>query len=646
MAEERLNLSVYDQIMLHINSGHNFLLSGGAGSGKTYSLVETIRGTIQNYPSKRIACITYTNNAVKEIENRVNHGNLRVSTIHDFLWDNIKSFQKEIKESLPIIINSEEYRTKIKDVVDCPKDYFRMMDKVEYKEHLQLASGVISHDEVLELAHYMFANYPKLCDIVRSRYPFIFIDEYQDTSSLVVNILLESLAKSDEDAHPNCLIGFFGDAMQAIYDNGIGDIKSYLQTNGGNVYEVQKQLNRRNPQLIIDLANKIRTDDLMQVPSPDISAPNMEEDGSIRTGNITFLYSVNEIPYTQVREYVINTFGWNFSDTNNIKELNLTHNMIADKGGFDNLMEIFNGDKILDYCRAIKESIKIWLNEIDTEGKTLGEVIMWIEENKGKDSLKRPTPAQDDYIKNHQDLWDLALATPYDKITNMYVDQDQLIDDKKDDDESTSVSSKRAVIIKHLFKIEEIIKLYYSNKIGAFIKLTDIDAIHSIEERQSVFEKMEELRNNAGITLKELIEKADKLGLLLIDDKLRNYIEKYSYVYHRISGISYEEFKRYYEYMEGNTPFSTQHKTKGSEYDNVLVLMQSKWNKYNFSYLMGESPKKRTASYDSVVNRTAKLFYVCCTRAKRHLIVYYSQPSDIVLAKAKEWFGDANVINI
>ena len=34
---------------------------------------------------------------VKEIEERVNHKNLKVSTIHDFLWDNIKHFQKEIK---------------------------------------------------------------------------------------------------------------------------------------------------------------------------------------------------------------------------------------------------------------------------------------------------------------------------------------------------------------------------------------------------------------------------------------------------------------------------------------------------------------------------------------------------------------------
>ena len=93
MAEERLK-DESAQITEYIQQGHNFLLSGGAGSGKTYTLVEVVRWIIENYPSSLVACITYTNAAVKEIAQRVNHENLRVSTIHDFLWDNIKNYQK------------------------------------------------------------------------------------------------------------------------------------------------------------------------------------------------------------------------------------------------------------------------------------------------------------------------------------------------------------------------------------------------------------------------------------------------------------------------------------------------------------------------------------------------------------------------
>ena len=136
---------------------------------------------------------------------------------------------------------------------------------------------------------------------------------------------------------------------------------------------------------------------------------------------------------------------------------------------------------------------------------------------------------------------------------------------------------------------------------------------------------------------------AHNLGILPIDDKLQNYIDKYDYVYNRIRMVSYDEFTNYYNYMEGKTPFSTLHKTKGSEYENVLVLLESKWNKYNFGYLMGEPPRRMTSSYTNVLNRTQKLFYVCCTRAKKHLIVFYSCPSPVVIAKAIEWFGGDNM---
>lgn len=46
------------------------------------------------------------------------------------------------------------------------------------------------------------------------------------------------------------------------------------------------------------------------------------------------------------------------------------------------------------------------------------------------------------------------------------------------------------------------------------------------------------------------------------------------------------------------------------------------------------------------MKRTQKIFYVCCTRAKEKLYVYYCEPSKDVIDKAKEWFGEENVKNI
>ena len=103
----------------------------------------------------------------------------------------------------------------------------------------------------------------------------------------------------------------------------------------------------------------------------------------------------------------------------------------------------------------------------------------------------------------------------------------------------------------------------------------------------------------------------------------------------------FKEFQKLYSYLEGFTPFSTQHKTKGAEFDNVLVILDNGgWNSYNFQNLFLGS------GTESVLKRTQKLFYVCCTRSKERLAIYYNSPSDDILNKAKEWFGEANVVPI
>ena len=648
MAQERLENKEYDEIMNLISRGENFLLSGGAGSGKTFTLVQVIRGILSEYPTSSIACITFTNAAATEISRRVSNDNLRVSTIHEFLWDCIGHFQNEIRKSLPVVINSDDYKMKMSDVDPCPEDYFFSdeIESIKYKEYLRIKSGIISHNEVLELSHYMFSHYPKLCEIVKSRYPFILIDEYQDTSRLVVDIMLKSLSPSVKK--PNtlpCIVGFFGDAMQSIYDEGIGDINEFKTDNNGNVHEVKKVQNRRNPMSVIDLANKIRNDGLVQEPSNDEKAPNMK-DGRIKEGNIMFLFSDSEMKYEDVRQYVSSHLNWNFEDVENTKELNLTHNMIAGKVGFPTLMEIFNGDKILEYCYNIRKMVENDKDIIIEDGMKFGDVVSVLTAKYGKEAVQPSSKGVNEYISMHQDLLEIALSTPYVKMVNMYISQDQLIDEHKKDDDVKGVGSKRAPVIKHITKIVDIIKCYEQKRYGDFLRLTGLMNIKTNEQKVDIQIKMKELSSFDKESIKDIITKADELGILPIDDKLASYIDRYSYVYYRLSNVDMHEFMNYYEYMDGHTPFSTQHRTKGLEYDNVLVLMESKWNKYNFGYLMGDVPARKSKSFDSVVNRTRKLFYVCCTRAKENLVVFYSCPSDIVKEKAKEWFGNENVVKI
>lgn len=642
MVEGRLSLEPeVQEIFQSIDDGRNFLLSGGAGSGKTYSLVSVIREVITENPTAKVACMTYTNAAVKEIEERVNHKNLNVSTIHDFLWDNIKHFQKELKEAIISLANNKDVsRITIDEANTIPANYFDTLeDGIQYKEFVRLREGIISHDELLIIANYLFEKYSKLSSIVKDKYKFIFIDEYQDTSKPVVEIFLTHFKKTERKN----IIGFFGDAMQSIYDHGIGNLDDYKGTEPETVNEIQKKQNRRNPQLIIDLANKLRTDGIVQEPSTDSNAPNML-DGVVKQGSVLFLHST-ESDISKVGRYLEENYNWDFSNSKVTKELNLTHNLIADKAGFRTLMDIYDKDQILSFKDRIRKYIKDNSIATDFSTNTFGEVLQTLEQGKNGRELDKvsPTAGMQTFIDNNLELYNYVKTLNYAEFSRMYVDKDQLLDDKKQDEyDENKTGSKRDNLIKHLFKIQTTIYLYQSRRYNEFLRATDYRfKITTIESKKILKENIESLVNVGDKTIEEIITEANEKEICLIDDKLETFKEKKEYLYNRVKDLKFSEFQKLFEYLEGQTPFSTQHKTKGAEFDNVLVILDNGgWNNYNFEkmFLGTASP--------SVMDRTQKIFYVCCTRAKEKLAVFYHNPDAQVIEKAKEWFGEENVINI
>lgn len=642
MAEGRLNLEPeVEEIFQSIDEGRNFLLSGGAGSGKTYSLVNVIRQAITENPTAKVACMTYTNAAVKEIEERVNHKNLNVSTIHDFLWDSIKHFQKELKEAIISLANNEEVaKISIEEVNPVPNNYFEVLpDGIQYKEFVRIREGIISHDELLIVANYLFEKYPKLSSIVKDKYKFIFIDEYQDTSKAVVEIFLSHFNKSERKN----IIGFFGDAMQAIYEDGIGNLDDYKGDDLEKVNEIPKKQNRRNPKLIIDLANKLRTDGITQEPSADPKAPNMI-DGAVKQGTVLFLYSTDG-DINKVEDFLTTNYDWNFNNSKETKELNLTHNLIAGKAGFRNLMDIYDKDHVLSYRDRIKKYIKDNNIATDFSENTFGEVIEILQQGKSGRELSAvlPTNTMQIFINSNTELYNYAKSLKYFNFSKMYVDKDQLLDDKKqDEDDENKKGSKRDNLIKHLFKIQNNISLYQDKKYNEFLRATNYHfKITSITSKKELKKSIESLVNVGNNTIEQVINDANGKKICLIDDKLTAFKQNKEYLYNRVKDVKFSEFQKLYKYLEGQTPFSTQHKTKGAEFDNVLVILDNGgWNNYNFEKMFLGSASK------SVMDRTQKIFYVCCTRAKESLAVFYHNPDAQVIQKAREWFGYDNVINI
>lgn len=617
-----------------IKNRDNFVLSGGAGSGKTYSLVSVINELFAKDPHVKIACITYTNAAVHEIQGRISNRNLHISTIHDFLWENISSYQKELKETLLEGINAE---TSLYKNLHVEKPYSNDFNNgISYAENLSIAAGKISHDEIIILANQMYKKHVKLGEILNDKYDYIFLDEYQDTFLEVIEIFLEHIYRVKTSR--KCILGFFGDSMQSIYDKGVGDLQKYIEE--GKVVDIPKTQNRRNPQSVITLANKLRIDNLQQEPSTDVSAPNML-DGKVKEGKAIFLY---QIPVDELKEKQYFK-DWDFDNPKETKELRLTHNLIAYTAGFPELMDIYDKDPIVKFKNEFNKVIKG--TSVDTN-KTFGELLEEVEwrvsdrarvkENRGKRQI-------DVFLEDatNRELYERVRNLPYEEVKKIYIEKDNLISDKKEADEVASVKSKRDKLIRHLFKIQSIVDMYEKGDYYNFLRKTSF-RIRSIADKRLIKEKVVKLLNMKTQSIGEVIEYANDSGLCLKDDIINDFITKNQYLYGRVSKVKYLEFVNLYTYLEGYSPLSTQHKIKGEQYKNVLVIMDNgNWNDYNFEYLLNPSHPKCNPN---VLKRTKKLFYVCCTRAMDNLVVYCENPTPEMIKTAENLFGPNNCYNV
>ena len=210
----------------------------GAGSGKTRTLVEVLEAIDVKYGNKlgitgrKIAVMTYTNAACNEIIGRLKHNNLFVvSTIHSFSWDIINTFQKDIKDYIMKELSNdidslEEKQAKSNKVTS--KAYIERAGKlIKKKTKLQSIDTIqrfiysptgenssfnsLNHSQVIKI----FSEFLKkqlMQDIIIRKFPFILVDECQDTNKKVVDSLI-NLQNNNSD---KIAVGFFGDMMQRI----------------------------------------------------------------------------------------------------------------------------------------------------------------------------------------------------------------------------------------------------------------------------------------------------------------------------------------------------------------------------------------------------------------------------------------------
>lgn len=632
MAERRFIEPEVEEALRCIKNKENFIMTGGAGSGKTYSLVSLINEYRNNNQNTPILCITYTNNAVFEIKERCNVDNLQVSTIHDFLASLIMKFQKELKIALVDLINDN---SKKHQIFRLPEGYKKIDifyfdgQSIDYGDYYSIneKQTTISHDHLIIIAERMFQKYKKLSHILKDKAKLILIDEYQDTAREVISILLNHINQSQKE----CVIGFFGDSMQSIYDSGVGSIARY------DIKHINKTQNRRNPSSIIELANKIRTDGLTQSPSNDLNAPNMDN-GQVIKGHAYFLYSEknNTDPNNALDEAKNNNAifdEWRLAkDT---KELWLTHKFNSSKAGFNNLYTLYKNDPV----REIKRKIK---------GKSLNPSELFIDFCNDNLELFDNGNRGNLFQNLSSDYKDLLKDKDLEYISNQRIFSDSLLSYKFDGlTSSYKAGSTRDPILRQLDDLYEIIDLFRENNINSLLKKTSLK-ITSLSKKSELAGLLNDLISHSeNHSIGDVLDFAFQNNLVHQSDIYTKHIAgEGNYLWNRIKIIPFKEYYNSIEYQKSKLPFATQHSIKGSEYDYVIVVLDNgKWNKYNFENIFLDKGKPE------VQKRTKKLLYVCFTRAKKGLYVYMELDKndanfEIIFDKAKDLFGEENVIEI
>ena len=120
--------------------------------------------------------------------------------------------------------------------------------------------------------------------------------------------------------------------------------------------------------------------------------------------------------------------------------------------------------------------------------------------------------------------------------------------------------------------------------------------------------------------------------------------------------VPFDEMERYATYVSDKSRFATHQGVKGLEYPRVMVILDdSEARGFLFSYekLFGAKEKTPTdlrnekEGKDTSIQRTARLFYVACTRAMESLaVVAYSENPNLVRSTALDngWFTEEEIV--
>ena len=587
----------------------SFFLFAGAGSGKTHSLVrllKKIRDSIGKdllVQGKNVAVITFTNAATDEIVNRLDYSLVfHISTIHSFVWDAIKYYQADIKHLYCQYIQEDIqklYEKQEKAKSKTTKTYQSNAEKIEHlKEKLGKAKTIekFVYNPNGSNAEYNALNHAEVIKISAQMImdnimlQRIIAQRYPilliDESQDTKKELVDAFFKIQENFSDIFTLGLLGDQKQRIYTDGKENMVNIIPSEWE---QPVKRMNYRCAKRIVKLANTIGKDlDIYAEQNPKEDAA----DGLVR---LFIVQQQNEIDKDDIEQTIMDIMCNQTHDAKwsgayaDVKTLTLEHMMAARRLGFAQFFGPLS--KVDKYQMAFLQGKVSELDFFTKEVLPIADSI----NGDGRNALE--------ILKAYSPLLSKQnTEKPYELYLRC-----------RDD------SQKVANIVNGNHSIRDVVKVVCSSQL---------------------------------LPVPEVLRQASILSTTDVNDEWEEDLQAWVMV----MDLPINMVRGYDDYVNQRTRFDTHQGVKGLEFDRVMVIIDDSEAKgFMFSYdkLFGvkeltEIDKKHIeAGEESSVDRTQRLFYVTCTRAKESLaIVMYTSDSEKVKNQAisKGWFSEQEIV--
>lgn len=583
----------------------SFFMFAGAGSGKTRSLINTLefladeKGKYLSEQGKQIAVITYTNAACDEISRRLQYSPIfQVSTIHSFLWNLIQNFQVDIKQWVETSIQKEiselqskqSGRSSAQSRDEKIKKKKERLDKIKnIKRFSYNPNG--DNVGVDSLSHEEVIKIGAEFISSEETMKQILVSKYPilliDESQDTKKELIDALLIVYGEKKDQWAIGMFGDTMQKIYQDGKDRLEEVIPMEWARPIKV---MNHRSSKRVVALANSIRglTDDKTQQSRSDAA------EGFVR------LFIANTNSNKESTEKIVArrmaelTSDLNWLADDGYECLILEHHMAASRFGFANLYTA------LDECKLFNTALrKGEIAELSFLSNTISPLI---KAYKSDDAFE---------------------------ISRLIRKSSPLLSRKSLE---INTSTQQEMLEKTEQAATSLFALWDNNAIPLCIDV---------------------LKNIQKSGLYELTERTYEI----LDEKYNGDDPKVTALKKALS-VPFDELERYATYVSDKSRFATHQGIKGLEFPRVMVVLDDSESRgFLFSYEKLFGAKSQTATdmknekegKDTSNRRTARLFYVACTRAMDSLaVVAYSADPEIVKRTALHngWFSEEEIFII